>query len=494
MAGAHGSDVIVEAEGVLIQGAGELTGALAGVPARRIFLTAPWLRYARGELTEQEAYEHLSAALGVRPSDVADAVTAHWETWQTPPGLLDLLDTLQDQGTRLYCVVTMASEHWKHALQRLPDLWSRFTGVVTTGELGTELASLDTLSRLCHRWSLTPQDTTFIGADLQTLQFTRAAGIRSIRYRTPADLWRLRSEHSRLQAAEDYVHHRLRTGDYRSHLITGTGEQHAVDEIWSPFYLLDASPAIARGEPGRALLRQLAALGQDGLYSFLRTAHPLLGELPVDADDTGLAVSVLHAHGLVDEESLQRVADRILANCNRDGIVRMYFTPHRPRVDAVVCAVALYVLYLAGRHEAPQVRATEDFLHALLENKSYEQGTIYTPSPDFYLYVLFRVARRFPRFRDRFRPLLATRLAQRIATTDEPAGQALRVIMCRTLNIPNDTDYQRLLAQQHADGSWDPSPAWRGIARTVVGYNRVLDTTFAAQAMRLTLTHTNDDR
>ncbi|MFI9065664.1 hypothetical protein ACIGQE_28020 [Streptomyces sp. NPDC053429] len=493
MTGAHSSNVIVEAEGVLIQGAGELT-VLAGVPARRIFLTAPWLRYARGELTEQEAYEYLSVTLGVRPSDVADAVSVHRQSWQTPPGLLDLLDTLQDQGTHLYCLVTMPPEQWKYAREHLPDLWSRFTGVVTTGELGTELASLDTITRLCRRWSLAPHDTTFIGADLQTLQFTRAAGIHSIRYQTPTDLWRLRSEHSRLQAAEDYVLRRLRTGDYRSHLITSTGEQHEVDEIWSPFYLLDASTTIARSEPGQALLRQLASLDQDGLYSFLRTAHPLLGELPVDADDTGLAVSVLHAHGLVDEESLQRVAERILANSNRDGIVRMYFAPQRPRVDSVVCAVALYILYLAGRHDAPQARATEDFLHALLENKAYEQGTIYTPSPDFYLYVLFRIARRFPRFRDRFHPLLATRLTQRIATTDEPAGQALRVIMCRTLNIDNDTDYRRLLAQQHADGSWDPSPAWRGIAMTVVGYNRSLDTTFAAQAIRLTLTHTNDDR
>jgi hypothetical protein len=87
------------------------------------------------------------------------------------------------------------------------------------------------------------------------------------------------------------------------------------------------------------------------------------------------------------------------------------------------------------------------------------------------------------------KPLLAARLTERIGTTGEAAAQALRVIMSRTLRIPNTTDYERLLATQRPDGSWDPSPAWLQVATGATGYNRALDTAFAAQAIRTTLTH-----
>ncbi|MEU1073510.1 MULTISPECIES: hypothetical protein [unclassified Streptomyces] len=71
--------------------------------------------------------------------------------------------------------------------------------------------------------------------------------------------------------------------------------------------------------------------------------------------------------------------------------------------------------------------------------------------------------------------------------------------MSRALRVPNAIDYERLLATQHPDGSWDPSPAWLAPAVGGTGYNRVLDTAFAAQAIRTTLaavsrTSTNDHR
>ncbi|MFI9240704.1 hypothetical protein [Streptomyces sp. NPDC053079] len=487
MTGAGVRNVILEAEGVLFQSSGSLTGELADVPARQVFQSATWLRYAAGQLTSEEAFERIATALGVHPSAIAEAVIAHRSTWRPSPQLADMLDTLTSQGTNLYCLAAMPAADWNCVREQLPDLWARFVDVATTGELGAEPASLDAVTRLCSRWAIAPRDTVYLGADQHTLQFTRSMGIRSVRYRTPADLWRLRSEKNRLKAAEDYIRHSLRTDDVRSEAVTETGEHHPVDETWSLFYLLDASETIARSEPGRALLRQLASLEQDGLYGFLRSPHPLMKDLPIDSDDTGLALSTLYSYGLADQPMLQRAAKRILDNVNRDGLIQLYFHPERPRVDSVVCSSALCLLYLAGYQEAPAARRTEDFLYALLENRGYEQGSLYTPSPDFFLYTLFRIARRSAGFCDRFGTLLAARLTERIGTTGEPAGQALRVLMCRTLRIPNDIDYERLLSQQCIDGSWGPAPAWQLIATAGNGYNRVLDTTFAAQAIRLTL-------
>lgn len=310
--------------------------------------------------------------------------------------------------------------------------------------------------------------------------------MRAIHYRTPADSWRLLPEQTRLQAAEDYVLHSLRTDSARSEMISGTGERRVIDDVYCPFYLLDVSETIARSEPGRALLNELASVGRDGLYSILRSYEGFPAgtpfHMPFDADDTAL-----HTYGLAGEQTLRRVAERILDNVNSDGLIELYFTDERPRVDSVVCASALYLIYLVGYQDAQAARLTEDFLYALLANDGYTQGSLYTPSPDFFLYTLFRVARRSPGFRARFEDLLTARLTQRIGTTTEPAGLALRVIMCRTLHIPNDIDYDRLLAQQNPDGSWDPAPIRLFPSVGGVGYNRALDTTFAAQAVRLTL-------
>lgn len=97
--------------------------------------------------------------------------------------------------------------------------------------------------------AVAPADTVYIGADEETLAFPRARGMRAIRYRTPADCWHLLPEQTRLQAAEDYVLHRLRTDTARTEVISDTGERRVIDELWSPLYLLDASETMARSQP-----------------------------------------------------------------------------------------------------------------------------------------------------------------------------------------------------------------------------------------------------
>ncbi|MFF9771869.1 hypothetical protein ACF1GT_35735 [Streptomyces sp. NPDC014636] len=483
------TDIVIEAEGVLFRGAHTLSGELAGTPARRIFHTAAWMCHCRGDLSERDAFDTIAATLNVSRAAVADAVTAHTNTWHSPPGLTEMLEALTTQGTRLYCLAVMPAAHQALARERLPHLWGCFDGIVTTAELGTDPASRTGVTELCRHFGIRPRDTLYVGADQHILQFTRAHDIRSVHYRAPADVWRLRDEADRLRAAEDFLRNTLLTNALHSEVISASGARHRVFEIWSPLYLLDAHEDLARTEAGQTLLRRLASLGHDGLYSFLAEPDDSLGVMPLDADDTALALTTLHPHGLIDESTLQRAADRILANVDADGLTRLYFTAERPRVDSVVCAGALCLLHLAGRHDAPASRATEDFLHTLLDNRGYEHGSLYTPSPDFFLYALFRITLRSPRFRDRFAPLLAARLTERIGTTGEAAAQALRVIMSRALRIPNATDYERLLATQHPDGSWDPSPAWLQVATGATGYNRALDTAFAAQAIRATLTH-----
>ncbi|MEU1073511.1 MULTISPECIES: HAD family hydrolase [unclassified Streptomyces] len=404
------TNIVIEAEGVLFHGGQSLTGELAGVPVRRIFHSTAWMRHSRGELSEHEAFGTIAATLNVSAAAVADAVTAHTHSWRSPPGLTGMLDALTAQGRRL-CVALMPAAHHALLRERMPDLWLRFTSVVTTAALRTGLTSRSGVARLCRHWDIPPDDTVYLGADQHVLQFTRAHGILSVRYRTPADLWRLRDQAGRLKAAQDFVADAVLTNTLGSEVVLGTGERLPVEEISSPLYLLDAHQTIARTEPGQALLRWIASLGHDGLYTFLTAPQDALGTMPLDADDTALALTVLYTHGLADESTLQRAADRILANADADGLLQLYFTPERPRIDSVVCASALCLLHVAGRDGAPAARATEDFLHALLDNRGYEYGTLYTPSPDFFLYALFRIALRSPRFRDRFESLLVTRLS-----------------------------------------------------------------------------------
>ncbi|MBB5120305.1 hypothetical protein AF335_17730 [Streptomyces eurocidicus] len=137
-----GADLIVEANGMLIQGPGTLAGELAGVRARKVFKTSSWLRYAAGELNRQEAFDAIVAVLDVPPAAVASTVNAYRDAWHIPPGLPEILDALKEHSVRLYGLVTMPATDWGHARERFAGLWSRFDGLAASGDLDAGFLSL----------------------------------------------------------------------------------------------------------------------------------------------------------------------------------------------------------------------------------------------------------------------------------------------------------------------------------------------------------------
>ncbi|TDU67042.1 hypothetical protein [Streptomyces sp. KS 21] len=486
-------NIIVNVEGVLLKSPQQLSGTLGSLPPRRIFKSGAWLKYLAGTCERREAVQTLGKTLGVGSTTVETAVHDYFEQYRIDSDLLSILDRLTAEGKQIFLICPYPHHEWEQIREKHAPVWEHFNPPVLTAESRKDINETMFFTRLLQDLDIQPADSVYVGADTETLQFARAAGITSVHYRRPLDLHRARRDGAAmLKAADTYVLAALEEGFCQTDLVTppASGAQYGpIDEIWSTLYALYVSETFGRSAAGARIMQELTTLAVDGLWSFMRSYEnfPPDVELPVDADDTALALSVLHKYGQADDAQIKRAAERILANTDASGVIRLYFTPDRPRVDSTVCASALYPVYLAGLHQHHSARKTEDFLFALLEGRGYQAGSAYIPSPEFFLYVLFRLAAKFKPFRDRFGAILADRVTERSGLPAAPAALAQRVIMSRSMGRPCEVDYERLLDAQNPDGSWEPSPCWGLPSAEGDGYNRILDTAFAAEAIRLSL-------
>ncbi|MFJ4950758.1 hypothetical protein [Streptomyces sp. NPDC088760] len=130
------TSILIEAEGVLFHGGQALTGELAGLPSRKVFHSAAWLRHSRGGTTQRQAFETIGAALDVSAAAVADAVTAHTHSRRSPPGLPAMLEALTSRGRRLYCVALMPTAYLELARERMPGFVHSNRQRLFTGSAG----------------------------------------------------------------------------------------------------------------------------------------------------------------------------------------------------------------------------------------------------------------------------------------------------------------------------------------------------------------------
>ncbi|MEU6708097.1 hypothetical protein [Streptomyces wuyuanensis] len=428
------------------------------------------------------------------PLEIISAVADTRLEWETAPGYEQLMEYLRSSDWRLFCTVNVPKEEWEVLRANFPDLWDAVTNVAVSCDTGVTRPGPRVFRHVLDAWQLRPEEVVFVDTDIENLQFSRAQGLSSLRYHGPEDLsrrLRMYDPEAGLRAAERYLVQSLESGAYETVWYPDAGgEGRALNDIYSVLLMIHENDWLARQPCAEHLLREIHLLREDGLVPFFRgdKLPPDVDPMPLDVDDTSLLYSTLLKHELfgVDEHEVDTVAARIAANTDDDGVICIYFDRDRPRIDAVVCANALFVIHLAGR--GGDARATEDHVHAQLTNRAYEDGTLYFPSPDLFLYFVFRLVRRFPSVRSRFGLLLAGCVAERIGTTYHALDLAVRTIMCRGLDIPNHTDVARLLMLQQPDGSWDPSPYLLYPSLPATGYNRTVETALAAAALHAELT------
>ncbi|MBN2291051.1 MAG: hypothetical protein JXM70_01420 [Pirellulales bacterium] len=205
--------------------------------------------------------------------------------------------------------------------------------------------------------------------------------------------------------------------------------------------------------------------------------------LPADVDCTAVGLSLLYETGRIDSSLVHQAVDKMLENTDEAGVIKVYFPPcgHRQYVDPVVCVNAMYLFALVGREN--EARSSSDFVHHFISSGEYLKGTRYYPSPDVFLYFLFRFVERFQFADQSFEDLLRQRLCDRFGTTRSPLDLAIRVMLAGKMVIDNDGELEQLLAAQGSDGAWPADLFFSfGKRRGFFGC-RELTTAFAAKAL-----------
>ena len=129
---------------------------------------------------------------------------------------------------------------------------------------------------------------------------------------------------------------------------------------------------------------------------------------------------------------------------------------------------------------------TLEFVYKTLDNRAYENGTVYYVGGDPFFFFLSRLLRlsKSPSVQQRFGPLFAERMRERFGLPGDALALAMRVLAASSVGICDVQDYQRLLSVQEEDGSWPLG--WMyiyGLSGIRIG-NKALTTAMALAAIQ----------
>lgn len=235
---------------------------------------------------------------------------------------------------------------------------------------------------------------------------------------------------------------------------------------------------------GASLVRDVLSmlereLGSEEVFYFFKDHD----KLPADADCTAVGLSVLLRGGVSGErvrKTAHRSLQRILTNVNADGVVETYFDPTGERagiIDAVVCCNVLFLAHQLGR--GTEAKATLDYVHRVLVEESYLEGTRYYHSPDTFLYFLGRLVHHFPETGDLLREPLEAAIRKRLGISNDTIDVAQRVLLCAWFGIDDEGESERLMDLRQGDGCWPVDALFRYGRKKVYFGSKIMATAFA---------------
>lgn len=241
----------------------------------------------------------------------------------------------------------------------------------------------------------------------------------------------------------------------------------------------------------RVLVRDIQSmlereLGDEDVYYFFKEHE----RLPADADCTAVGLSVLLRGGVSRsriEPRAHQALDRILANVNEQGVVETYFDPTGERsgiVDPVVCCNVLFLAYTLGRGQEPAVLATLEYVHRVLVEEAFVDGTRYYHSPDTFLYFLGRVVHFFPEETGEvLREGLEAAVRKRLGIGEHTLDIAQRAILCAWFDLDDEGECDRLRAMREGNGLWPTDALFRYGRKKVYFGSQVMTAAFVMGAL-----------
>ncbi|MFW7381560.1 MAG: hypothetical protein ACOH5I_22320 [Oligoflexus sp.] len=229
------------------------------------------------------------------------------------------------------------------------------------------------------------------------------------------------------------------------------------------------------------LLRILKRQNQGGFTNFFRGTSPV----PNDIHSSCLSLEFLLEYGEISPVQAFSAIDRIVANTDQLGVMRLYLEPEVEPLsnvtDPVACLNALYLLNLVGRSEEGE--PTYRFVQNYLISRRYLQGTLYYPGAESFLFFLTRLVSHFPFLKLQWAIELKRAVYECASDNAQALELAMRIYTCHHLGMLNQQEIRRLLSMQDYDGSWPSEMLLEdGQGRPLLG-SRALTTAFALAAL-----------
>lgn len=152
---------------------------LRAVLKEALFGHADWRMFDRGTLTEPELIQRLQLRLGPAQPEVELILDAVRNSLVEKPETLELLRSLQGQGTPLYCLSNMPASIYAHLRQR-HSFWDVFNGIVISGEVKMMKPEPEVFLHLLATFGLRAEESVFIDDLPANIASARQVGLHAI--------------------------------------------------------------------------------------------------------------------------------------------------------------------------------------------------------------------------------------------------------------------------------------------------------------------------
>ncbi|CAI7630045.1 unnamed protein product [Penicillium pancosmium] len=461
--------ILVDLGGVLFHPPVQCTLATAdsSVTLGRIMSTSAWMDYEVGKLDDEQCFNKLAEQFGFKASDLKAMIHNLRETTAYDKETLFTFRTLKrTPGVEIVLVSNISAMDYQALRKTFDDeFWSTFDHIFTSSMLGVRKPSPRFYRHVLRALRVEPQNTFLIDDRQENVLSARSIGMRGT-----ANLVGLPRRLTNLvgdPVERGLTFLRQQAGVFPS--VTQEGV--AVDENYAPLLILEALK-------DRSLVNLKCP---PRLWNFFSGSPKYTTEVyPDDLDTTSLALTTLN----YDSDLAHSILDEMLDYVDEDGFVQTYTDRSRPRVDAVIALNVLITFHTYGRgYELPQ---TLDWMHSILTHRAYIDGTRYYSTAEWFLYYLSRLLARSndPLLHQRLKPLLRTRVTERVGVNGDAFCLGMRLLTCNFLEIENFQDRERLAEMQCEDGGWEPSCMYFFPSERKEIGNRGLTSAFAVAALR----------
>ncbi|KAL4263544.1 HAD-like protein [Pleurotus pulmonarius] len=453
---------------VLFSWSSETKTTISSRTLRHILASPTWFDYECGRLSEDECYKRVGAEFKIEPSEVAQAFIQARDSLRSNDAFIALIRDLKDQSQntlRVYAMSNISLPDYE-VLRTKPADWDIFDDVFTSGAAGERKPNLGFYKQVLRKIKVDPHQVIFVDDKLENVLSARSLGIHGIVFDDVKHVGRaLRNlVGDPVKRGQEFLTKNAR------HLESVTDGGVELQENFAQLLILEATN-------DQSLVNLFE---HTSTWNFFRGKGQLTTEeFPFDLDTTSLGITVTKPSSAV----AHSVMDEMLSFVNSDGIIQTYFDHRRPRFDPVVCVNALCLFYSHGRgHE---LKKTLEWVHEVLLNRAYLEGTRYYETPECFLFFLSRLlqATGDAEIHGILKPLLRLRIQERVGADGDALALAMRVLVCDSVGLRDEVDLRSLLPLQCEDGGWEIGWIYKyGSSEIKIG-NRGLTTALAINAI-----------